>query len=87
MRFCYADFTDSGVTNRPRQYYSKKDHPTPEQDRSMWIQLFESGWVRNIKCASLDPNLDLQLPVHTELRQQIQALQVVDKTVVRENKP
>ncbi|MCY3628287.1 MAG: hypothetical protein OXG88_11720 [Gammaproteobacteria bacterium] len=78
MRFCYADFTESGVIKRPSQYYAKKDNPTPEQDRSMWIDGLQNGWVWK-KCASLDPNLDLLLPVHTELRQQIQALQVVDE--------
>ena len=76
MRFCYADLTDSGISNRPSHYYSKKDNPTPEQDRSMWIDSLQDSWVRDIKCASLDPNLDLQLPVHTELRKQIQALQI-----------
>ena len=79
LRFCYADLTEGGVENRPSHYYSKKDNPTPEQDRSMWIDTLQDFWVQDIKCASLDPNLDLQLPVHTDLRQQIQALQVVDE--------
>ena len=83
MRFCYAHIADSGVINRPRQYYSKKDNPTPEQDRSMWIQALEDDWVWE-KCASLDPNLDLQLPVHTELRKQIQALQVENSSERRQ---
>ena len=76
LRFCYADLTEGGVENRPSHYYSKKDNPTPEQDRSMWIDSLQDSWVRHIKCDSLDPNLDLQLPVHTDLRKQIQALQV-----------
>ena len=73
-RFCY----NFGILTRPKQYYSKEDNPTPEQDRRMWIQHLEGGWVRR-KCQSLDPNLKLRLPVHTELRQQIQALQIGDK--------
>ena len=75
MRVCFGD----GIYNRPNQWYFKEDNPTPEQDRSMWIDSLQDSWVRDIKCASLDPNLDLQLPVHTDLRKQIQALQVVDE--------
>lgn len=77
MRFCYADFPNNGVGNRHRQYYSEKDNPTPEQDRSMWIQELEDAWVRK-KCKTLDPILDLQALVHAELRKQILALQVYD---------
>ena len=73
MQFCYSD----GVHRRISRYYSKKDNPTPEQDRSMWIQELEDAWVRK-KCKTLDPILDLQAPVHTELRKQILALEVND---------
>ncbi|MXX94840.1 MAG: hypothetical protein F4039_04805 [Gammaproteobacteria bacterium] len=73
MWFCY----DDGVSNRTRQYYWEEDNPTPEQDRAMWLQRMENNWVRR-KCETLDPNLDLQAPMHTELRQQILALQVHD---------
>ena len=74
-RFCYGD----GVINRPKKFYWKSfgDNPTPEQDRSVWIQRLEAAWVRK-KCKSLDSNLKLQLPLHTVLRQQIQALQGSD---------
>ena len=72
-RFCYGD----GVLKRPRKYYREKDNPTPEQDRSMWIQGLEAAWVRQ-KCKSLDPNLKLQLPIHIALQQQIQALRGSD---------
>ena len=74
-RYCY----NSGLLLRPKQIYWEEDNPTPEQDRSNWIQHFESSWVRD-KCRSLDPNLKLRLPVHTELRQQIQEHQIGDKT-------
>ena len=66
MRVCFGD----GIYNRPNQWYFKEDNPTPEQDRSMWIGTLQDFWVRAIKCASLDRNLDLQLPVHTDLRQE-----------------
>ena len=68
-RYCYNE----GVSNRTLQMYWEEENPTPEQDRSMWIQRLESGWIR-AKCASLDPILDLQSDVHTELRAQLQAL-------------
>lgn len=77
-RFCY----DHGFLTRPQQYYTKKDNPTPEQDRSMWIETLEVGWVWE-KCETFDPNLNLRLPVHAELRQQIQKLQVVDEKAPR----
>ena len=82
-RFCYQEeyynfIVDyrygNGVNNRTRQSYRKEDNPTPEQDRSMWIQELEGRWVRE-KCKTLDPSLDLQSPVHTELRKQIHLLQ------------
>jgi len=79
MRFCYADFLDSGVHLRPRKYYWKKDNLTPEQDRSMWIQSLEGAWVAK-KCEGLDPSIDLRLPLHTELREQIEQLGVYDET-------
>ena len=75
-RFCH---NSSGILMRPNQYYAEADNPTPEQDRHMWIQLFEDGWVAD-KCGSLDRNLKLRLPAHTELRQQIQGHQIGDKT-------
>ncbi|MYK44296.1 MAG: hypothetical protein F4039_09450 [Gammaproteobacteria bacterium] len=78
LRFCYGD----GSHNRPRKYYEKEDNPTPEQDRSVWIQGLEAFWVRQ-KCKSLDPNLKLQLPLHTVLQQQIHALQVKDESKSR----
>ena len=77
-RFCHGD----GVWNRPRGYYTKEDNPTPEQDRLMWIQGLESAWVGR-KCNSLDLKLKLELPQHTELRQQIQALQDNDASKSR----
>ncbi|MDE0094731.1 MAG: hypothetical protein OXO49_09560 [Gammaproteobacteria bacterium] len=66
-RFCYNE----GVRNRTRQYYWNNE--TPEQDRSMWIQDLESAWVRR-KCKTLDPTLNLQSEVHTELRAQLRTL-------------
>ena len=74
-RFCYG----VGIYTRPYQWYSKEDNPNPEQDRSMWIHSLENAWVTT-KCDDLDPNIDLQLPIHTELRQQIQELDK-DKTL------
>lgn len=86
-RFCYDEYRSKnqstkvstknhdGVSNRSRQIYRKEDNPTPAQDRSMWIQDWEDEWMRK-KCKNLDPNLDLQMPAHYELRKQIQALQV-----------
>ena len=74
-RFCYG----VGIYTRPYQWYSKEDNPNPEQDRSMWIHSLENAWVTK-KCDDLDPNVDLQLPIHTELRQQIQELDK-DKTL------
>lgn len=96
-RFCYQEYEakwmsntheTNGISNRYRQIYQKKDNPTPEQDRSMWIQDLERDWVRQ-KCDTLDPNLDLLLPKHNELRNKIRALHVeeqpfpglVDKTL------
>ncbi|MCY3626923.1 MAG: hypothetical protein OXG88_04710 [Gammaproteobacteria bacterium] len=64
----------NGVSNRTRQYYQEEDNLTPEQDRSMWIQQLEGDWVRE-KCKTLDPNLALRSPVHTELRKQIHSFQ------------
>ncbi|MDE0094733.1 MAG: hypothetical protein OXO49_09570 [Gammaproteobacteria bacterium] len=68
-RFCYND----GVRNRTRQYYWEEDNPTPTQDRSMWIQRLEGAWV-DLQCESLDPTLNLQSEVHTELRVQLRML-------------
>ena len=68
-RYCYNE----GVRNRTRQMYWEEDNPTPEQDRGMWLQDLEADWIDE-KCASLDPILDLQSEVHTELRVQLQAL-------------
>ena len=68
-RYCYNE----GVRNRERKYYWEENNPTPKQDRSMWIQSLESGWLEE-KCASLDPILDLQSEVHTALRAQLRAL-------------
>ena len=68
-RYCYNE----GVRNRTRQMYWEEDNPTPEQDRGMWLQDLEEDWIDE-KCASLDPILDLQSEVHTELRVQLQAL-------------
>jgi len=73
MRFCFADFPNDGVSTRNSQPYWKEDNPTPEQDRSNWIETLESYWIRE-KCKTLDPNLDLQAPLHADLRKQIQAL-------------
>lgn len=72
-RFC----SDDGVFNRTYQWYSAEDNPTPEQDRSMWIQFLESGWAIT-KCAPLKPYSKLRLPIHAELRQQIHTLQIGD---------
>jgi len=75
-RFCYNE----GVSDRTQEamhHYKRKDNPTPEQDRSMWIQELEADWIQE-KCKTLDPILDLQASVHTELRKQILALQVND---------
>ncbi|MYK44518.1 MAG: hypothetical protein F4039_10615 [Gammaproteobacteria bacterium] len=77
-RFCNTKDPHFGVTRRDREYYRKADNPTPEQDRIMWIQALEDAWVMR-KCDSLDLNLDLQLPEHTELRQQIEKFQVYEK--------
>ncbi|MYF54052.1 MAG: hypothetical protein F4166_09640 [Gammaproteobacteria bacterium] len=86
-RFCYQEYEakwmsntheTNGVSNRYLQIYHKKDNPTPEQDRSMWIQDLEKDWVRQ-KCDTLDPNLDLQLPKHNELRKKIRALYVEEQ--------
>ena len=68
-RFCFNE----GTRNRNTQMYWEEDNPTPEQDRGMWIQDLEEDWVRE-KCASLDPILDLQSAVHTELRAQLRTL-------------
>ncbi|MDE0645437.1 MAG: hypothetical protein OXH84_04265 [Gammaproteobacteria bacterium] len=68
-RFCYS----SGLSLLPTKYYWKKDNPTPEQDRSMWIQALTRAWV-DLKCESLDPLLDLGADLHTDLREQILAL-------------
>ncbi|MYK42701.1 MAG: hypothetical protein F4039_01230 [Gammaproteobacteria bacterium] len=68
-RFCYND----GVRNRERQYYWEEDNPTPAQDRQMWIQTLEDAWV-DLQCESLDPTLNLQSEVHTELRAQLRTL-------------
>ncbi|MDE0645065.1 MAG: hypothetical protein OXH84_02345 [Gammaproteobacteria bacterium] len=64
-----------GVFSRPRQYYSKQENPTPEQDRGMWIEVLESVWILE-KCAPLGQFSNL--PKHTKLRQQIHTLQISD---------
>ncbi|MYK44420.1 MAG: hypothetical protein F4039_10095 [Gammaproteobacteria bacterium] len=68
-RLCYGEW----VSDRTRTYYWAEDNPTPEQDRSMWIQDLEEVWV-HLQCESLDPALDLQSEVQTELRAQLRAL-------------
>ena len=74
-RFC----NDHGVTHRPRPTWDEDRPTTPEQDRSMWIESLEDTWVLE-KCKGVDQqNLNLRLPVHTELRQQIQKLQISDE--------
>jgi len=70
-RFCDENVSPNGVSERTRTYYKQKDNPTPEQDRSMWIQSLEDQWVRR-KCKAVYPPSDHQ---HTELRKQIWALQ------------
>jgi len=75
-RFCYGE----GIFNRPSPYW---DEPystpiTPKQDGGRWIENLENAWVFQ-KCEELDQNLNLRLPVHTELWQQIQALQISDE--------
>lgn len=69
-RFCFDDGYNNGVRNRSLQMYWEKDNPTPDQDRSMWIQSLEGQWVRR-KCKSVYPQDDHQ----AELREQIWALQ------------
>ena len=69
-RFCYDDGYNNGIRNRSRQMYWEEDNPTPEQDRSMWIQDLEADWVRK-KCKAVYPQDELQ----AELRKQIWALQ------------
>lgn len=65
-RFCYDDGNSNGVRNRSRQWYWEEDNPTPEQDRSMWIQELEDDWIEN-KCEAVYPQDELQ----AELRNQI----------------
>ena len=74
-RLCYNE----GVRNRNRHYYWPENNPTPEQDRGMWIQSLENGWLRE-KCESLDPTLDLQSEMHTALRAQLKALEQDDRS-------
>ena len=54
-RFCF----DEGAYNRNQTYYEKEDNPTPEQDRLMWKQNLEAGWI-DTKCEEFDSMLELK---------------------------
>ena len=52
-RICF-----NSAEGRERTLYWPEDNPTPEQDRHMWKQDLEEGWIEH-KCEELDQSLKL----------------------------